>query len=103
MEPPMEQPTTSAEVAPEQQSASSAIAAPARAGRHSGGVITRGAGVGLARQWRTVNLIANVVAVVARPPALVVHPDDQAPPELPPGLAPRGPLSAPVGARGTLG
>jgi ATP-dependent Zn protease len=99
MEPPMEQPTTSAEVAPEQQSASSAIAAPARAGMHSGGFITRGAGVGLARQWRTFNLIANVVAIAAIPAVWMLYRDDAGLSQLHAGLATWGTLAA---ARGTF-
>src|SRR3954452_23024844 len=99
MEPPMEQPTTSADVAPEQQSASSAIAAPARAGTHSGGFITRGAGVGLARQWRTFNLIANVVAIAAIPAVWMLYRDDAGLSQLHAGLATWGTLAA---ARGTF-
>ena len=64
----MEQPNTPADQVPEQRNASSAVVTrPAGAAKHSGGFITRGSGVGLARQWRTFNLIANVVAIAAVP------------------------------------
>jgi hypothetical protein len=70
LEQPMDQPTTPAERPNEQRPTVSEamIAAPgATPARHTGGFIARGAGVGLARQWRTFNLIANVVMLAAIP------------------------------------
>src|SRR6476619_7477392 len=100
MEQPMEQPTTPAEPAPEQRNASSAVvAAPGKSARHSGGFITRGAGVGLAQQWRTFNLIANVVAIAAIPAVWMLYRDDAGLSQLHAGMATWGTLAA---ARGTF-
>ncbi|MEY2571374.1 MAG: cell division protease FtsH, partial [Acidimicrobiaceae bacterium] len=98
----MDQPSTPVEHPPEPQQASAtgAIAAPqASAARHSGGFISRGAGVGLARQWRTFNLIANVVAVAAIPAVWLFYRDDANLSQLHAALATWGTLAA---ARGTF-
>src|SRR3954451_4223998 len=100
MEQPMEQPTTPAEQGTEQRNASSAVVTtPAGATRHSGDFITRGSGVGLARQWRTFNLIANVVAIAAIPAVWMLYRDDAGLSQLHAGLATWGTLAA---ARGTF-
>ena len=97
----MEQPTTPAEVPPEQQrSASSAVVtAPACERRHSGGFITRGSGVGLALQWRTFNRVANIVAIAAIPAVWMLYRDDAGFSQLHAALATWGTLAA---ARGTF-
>jgi cell division protease FtsH len=99
MEQPMEQPTTPAEVPPEQRSASSAVVNAPRASTHSGGFITRGAGVGLALQWRTFNRVANIVAIAAIPAVWMLYRDDAGFSQLHAALATWGTLAA---ARGTF-
>lgn len=98
----MDQPTTPAERPPERPTVSEAvIAAPGAtpAARHSGGFVARGAGVGLARQWRTFNLIANLVAIAAIPAVWLFFRDDHDLSKLHAGLATWGTLAA---ARGTF-
>ena len=99
----MEQPPTPAERPPEQRAniSEAVIAAPAGAvpARHTGGFVARGAGVGLARQWRTFNLIANIVAVAAIPAVWLFYRDDASLSQLHAGLATWGTLAA---ARGTF-
>jgi ATP-dependent Zn protease len=100
MEQPMEQPNTPADQVPEQRNASSAVVTrPAGAAKHSGGFITRGSGVGLARQWRNFNLIANIVAIAAIPAVWMLYRDDAGLSQLHAGLATWGTLAA---ARGTF-
>ena len=97
----MDQPSTPVENAPEQRPtvAEVAIAAPTFATRHTGGFISRGAGVGLARQWRTFNLLANLVALAAIPGVWLLYRDNAGLSQLHAGLATWGTLAA---ARGTL-
>ena len=96
----MEQPTTPAEVPPEQQrSASSAVVNAPRGATHSGGFITRGSGVGLALQWRTFNRVANIVAIAAIPAVWMLYRDDAGLSQLHAALATWGTLAA---ARGTF-
>jgi cell division protease FtsH len=99
MEHPMEQPTTPGQQGAEQRNASTAVVGPARPAMHSGGFITRGAGVGLARQWRTLNLIANLVAIAAIPAVWMLYRDDAGLSRLHAALATWGTLAA---ARGTF-
>src|SRR5882762_1109987 len=100
MEQPMEPPTTPVDEAPEQRNASSAVVTtPAGAAKHSGGFITRGSGVGLARQWRSFNLIANIVAIAAIPAVWMLYRNDAGLSQLHAGLATWGTLAA---ARGTF-
>ncbi|MDX6617637.1 MAG: cell division protease FtsH [Gaiellales bacterium] len=96
----MDQPSTPVEHPPEpQQASATGVMTASRTGMHSGGFISRGAGVGLARQWRTFNLIANVVAVAAIPAVWLFYRDDQNLSQLHAGLATWGTLAA---ARGTF-
>ena len=96
----MEQPTTPAENAPEQRNASSAVVTrPAGAARHSGGFITRGSGVGLARSGARSTCIANVVAIAAIPAVWMLYRDDAGLSQLHAALATWGTLAA---ARGTF-
>jgi ATP-dependent Zn protease len=101
MEHSMDQPSTPAERPAEAQQAATGVITPARTApaRHSGGFISRGAGVGLAQQWRRFNLIANIVAVVAIPAVWMFYRDDCDLRPLHAALATWGTLAA---ARGTF-
>ena len=99
----MDQPTTPAEQTSEHlassANATATAVAPAATHRHSGGFIARGAGVGLARQWRTFNLIANLVALAAIPAVWQFYREDQDLSALHTALATWATLAA---ARGTF-
>src|SRR3978361_591387 len=101
MEHSMDQPSTPAERPAEAQQAATGVITPARTApaRHSGGFISRGAGVGLAPQGRRFNLIANLVAVAAPPAVWMLSRDACAPRPLHAALATWGTLAA---ARGTF-
>jgi ATP-dependent Zn protease len=102
MEQPMEQPTTPAEQIREQRpnvADATATAPAAVATRHSGKFIPRGAGIGLARQWRTFNRIANVVALAAIPAVWIAYRENAGLSQLHAALATWGTLAA---ARGTF-
>jgi ATP-dependent Zn protease len=101
MEQPMEQENTPAEQEPSTQhsTARAVVAAPAAAPVHSGGFISRGSGVGLALQWRTLNRIANVVALCAAPGVWLAYRDGVGMSQLHAFLATWATLAA---ARGTF-
>jgi ATP-dependent Zn protease len=97
----MEHETTPAERTPDQatNATGAIVASPSVSARHSGGFITRGAGIGLARQWRNFNRIANVVALAAIPAVWLFYRDEAGLSQLHAGLATWGTLAA---ARGTF-
>ncbi len=98
----MDQPTTPAEH-PDQRPtvAEAVVTAPAtpQTSRHSGGFIARGTGIGLAKQWRTFNLVANLVALAAAPGVWMIYRDNAGLSELHALLATWGTLAA---VRGTF-
>ena len=98
----MDQPTTPAEH-PDQRPtvAEAVVTAPAtpQSSRHSGGFIARGTGIGLAKQWRTFNLVANLVALAAAPGVWLIYRDNAGLSQLHALLATWGTLAA---VRGTF-
>src|SRR3954447_15897070 len=98
----MDQPTTPAQHPEERPTVSEAVVtAPANTqpARHSGGFIARGTGIGLAKQWRTFNMAANLVAIAAIPGVWLLYRDNAGLSQLHAALATWATLAA---ARGTF-